>query len=74
MRGTAIATQTDAQQAGRRRSCVSERSKASLRGRLSRNAGQHHAWKPKVRMVEDIEELTFKPSFTCSVKGNHFVR
>src|SRR5580658_5592908 len=58
---TAIATQTNAQQAGRRSSCVSERSKASLRGRLSRNTGQHHAWQPEVRVVEDIEKLTLKP-------------
>src|ERR1700736_5265553 len=55
----AIATQADAQQAGWRRSCVCERSKACLRGRLSWNARQHHARKPKVRMVEDIEELGF---------------
>ena len=58
---TAIATQTDAQQAGRRSSCVGKRSKASLRGRLSRNTGQHHAWQPKVRVVEDIEKLALKP-------------
>src|ERR1700693_1064277 len=54
---TAIATQTDAQQAGWRRRCVRERSKARLRGRLCWNACKHHAWKPKVRMVEDVEEL-----------------
>ena len=58
---TAIAAQTDAQQAGWRSSCVRECSKASLRGGLSRNACQHHAWQPKVRVVEDIKKLTLKP-------------
>src|ERR1700723_1870150 len=69
---TAIATQTDAQQAGRRSSCISERSKASLRGRLSRNAGQHHAWKSKIRMVEDIKELTLKPQLHMLSQGEPF--
>ncbi len=38
---------------------VRECSKASLRGGLSRNAGQNHAWKPKIWMVKDIEESGF---------------
>jgi hypothetical protein len=40
---TAIATQPDAQQAGRRSSGVSERSKSILRRRISWNAGLQHA-------------------------------
>src|SRR5271169_4318702 len=58
---TAIATQTDPQQAGWRRSGVSERSNASLRGRISWNASLRHAGKAKIRMVEDVKELTLNP-------------
>ena len=72
--GSAVAAQPHAQQAGRRRSRVGERSESSLRGGLSRNAGLHHARQAKIRMVEDIEKLASNRSFTCSVKGNHFVR
>jgi len=56
---TAVATQSDAEQAGRRRGGVGERSESGLRGGCSRNSGQHPAGKTKVRMVEDIEELAF---------------
>src|ERR1017187_1957601 len=58
---TAIATQTNAQQSGRRRSGVSERTKTSLSGRISRNAGLHYAGQTEIRTVEDIEELTLEP-------------
>ena len=60
---TAIATQADAQQAGWGRSCVRERAKSRLRGRLSWNPRQRHAGKPKVWMVEYIEELGFYSKF-----------
>src|SRR5208337_1406216 len=53
----AITAQPDAEQAGRRRSRVSKRSKPSLGRRFPRNAGQHHARKAEIRMVEYIEEL-----------------
>ena len=55
--GRAITAQPDAEQAGRRRSRVRQRSKASLRRRLSRNPRKDHARKSEIRMVEDIEEL-----------------
>src|ERR1017187_4733032 len=58
---TTIATQTNAQQSGRRRSGVSERTKTSLSGRIFRNAGLHYAGQTEIRMVEDIEELTLEP-------------
>jgi len=58
---TAIAAQSDAQQAGRRRSCVGRSPKSCLRGRLSWNAGQNHAREAKIRMVKDIKELAFYP-------------
>src|SRR5712691_1125401 len=57
----AVAAQTDAEQARGRRDGVSKRSEPSLCRRLSWNAGQHHVWQPKIRMVEHIEELTFEP-------------
>ena len=48
----AVAAQPDAEQASRRRSRVSKRAEPSLRSRLPRNASQHHAWKPEIRMIE----------------------
>src|ERR1700726_1913309 len=57
----AITAQTNAEQASRRRSRVSKRTKPSLRGRLPRNASQHHARKAKIRMVEYVEKLDVKP-------------
>src|SRR5208337_2033018 len=69
---TAIATQPDAQQAGRRRSCVRKRSKARLRGRTSWNAGLHHAGEAEIRMVEDIKELTLKPQLHMLGQGKPF--
>jgi hypothetical protein len=59
----AVAAQTDAEQSGRRRCGVRDRSKSALRGRFSWNAGQHHAGKRKIRMVEYIEELRVEPQF-----------
>ena len=53
----AVTAQPNPQQACRRRSRVGERSKSSLGGRISGNSGQHHAWQPKVWMVEDIKKL-----------------
>jgi hypothetical protein len=54
-----VASQTDAKQAGRRRRGVGQTPETSLRGMLSWNAGQHHAWKSEIGMVENIEELSF---------------
>ena len=44
----------------------------ALRGRISRNAGLHHAWKRKIRMVEDIKELTLKPQLHMLGQGKPF--
>src|SRR5271157_970968 len=56
----AITPQPHTEQAGRRRSCVSERPKSSLGRRFSRNAGQNHAREAEIRMVEYIKELDVK--------------
>jgi hypothetical protein len=59
----AITSQTDAEQAGRRRGRGSNRAKPnlgaarSIGASLSRNVGQHPAGKRKIRTVEYIEEL-----------------
>jgi hypothetical protein len=59
----AITAQTDPEQACRRRSGVGDRSEPRLGRGFSRNAGQHHAGKRKIRMVEYIEELRVEPQF-----------
>ena len=53
----AITAQTDAEQAGRRRSRGSKRPKPRLRRRLARNFSKNHARKCGIRTVEYIEEL-----------------
>ena len=53
----AVTAEADAQQAGRRRGRVGEGAETCLRSGISRNAGEYHARKPEIRMVEHIEEL-----------------
>lgn len=50
--GCAIAAQAHAEQTGRWRGRVGNRSKSSLGRGLPRNAGQHHARKCEIRMIE----------------------
>src|SRR5580658_5216982 len=69
---TAVATQPDSQQAGRRGGRVGEGSKSTLRGGISRNAGLNHVWKRKIRMIENIEELPFKPQLHVLAQGKPF--
>ena len=55
---TDIATQTDAEQAGRWRRGGRERAKSALRGRISRNARLYHAWQRTLgRRFEDSTEV-----------------
>src|SRR5580658_1143111 len=69
---TAVATQPDSQQAGRRGGRVGEGSKSTLRGRISWNAGLNHVWKRKIRMIENIEELPFKSQLHVLAQGKPF--
>ena len=58
--------------AGWRRGGVSQRAKSSLRGSLSWNAGQQHAWESEIRMVEEIEELSLKSQLHMLRQGKPF--
>src|SRR5271169_4871023 len=57
----AIATKADAEQSGGRRGGVGKRAESSLRGGFSWNAREQHAGQPKIRVVENVEELDVKP-------------
>jgi len=58
---SAVTSQPNSEQAGGGRSRVRERSESRLGRGLTRNAGLHNAWQGEIRVVEDIEKLTFKP-------------
>ena len=53
----AVAAQADAEQSRWRRSGVGERAESGLRGGLAGDAGEDHAGKAEIRVIEDIEEL-----------------
>ena len=59
----AVAAQPDAEQAGGRRGRIGECSKARLGGGLTWNTGEDHGGQAKIRVVEDIEELSVKSQF-----------
>src|SRR5208337_1855332 len=54
----AVASQSDAEQAGRRRGRIGECSKTGLRGRSAGNTSENHAWQGEIRVIEDIEKLS----------------
>ena len=70
--GRAIAAQTDAEQSGRGRGGVGERSEPGLGGRFSRNAGKHHARKSEIGVVEHVEELCVEPQPHTLGQGKRF--
>jgi hypothetical protein len=70
--GSAVAAQSHAEQAGRRRGRGRECSESSLGGGLAWNTGLHHAWDAEIRMVEDIEKLRLKPQLHMLGQGKPF--
>src|SRR5580704_9544060 len=67
--GRAITAQTNAEQTSRWRGRVSKRSETGLRGGLPRNAGQHHARKCEIRVIEYVEELRVESQFHTLGQG-----
>lgn len=55
--GATVASKADTEQPGGWGCGVRQRTESGLRRGFTGNAGQNHAGKPKIRMVEDIEEL-----------------
>jgi len=59
----AITAQADTEEASWRRGRGVEGAETSLGRRISWDAGQHAAWKRKVRMVENVETLNLDSQF-----------
>ena len=69
---TAVATESNSEQAGWRRSRVGERSEAGLRRGFAGNSCQGHARQSEVGMIEQIEELRVKAQFHLFGHGKPF--
>lgn len=56
----AVSTQTNPEQTRRWRGRVGQRAESNLRCGFAGNASEHDTRQPKIRMIEDIEKLSFE--------------